>query len=446
MLLLGLFGVLLFFGGASQAIVPAQAVVRGTAWLVVIVAILFGRRPTLGRAKPIMLFLVAAASLALLQLLPLPPSVWQALPGREALREAAAMTGQAQPWRPWSIAPGGTTNALGSLIVPFATLLLVLGLEERERSLLPSLVLAMVAASTLIGLLQFSGGAFDYPLINDAPGEVSGTFANRNHFALLLAIGCLLAPIWAFSHGRRPGWRGSAALGLILLFVLTLLATGSRAGIVLGLVALVAGLMLVRGEIGRRLTRYPRWVIPAAAAGIVGLLAAAVLISVAADRAVSIDRALAIDTGNDLRSRGLPTVLAMIREYFPFGSGFGSFDPVFRMHEPFDLLKPTYFNHAHNDALEVILEAGLPGALLLLAGLFWVGRSSLYAWRGADGPGRSLARLGASVLLLIIVASVFDYPARTPLIMAIAVVAAIWLSGAATRAARPALPTGEHHL
>ena len=63
-----------------------------------------------------------------------------------------------------------------------------------------------------------------------------------------------------------------------------------------------------------------------------------VLISVAAGRAVSINRALTVDAGQDMRARGLPTVLEMIRTYFPFGSGLGGFDPIFRIHEPFELL------------------------------------------------------------------------------------------------------------
>jgi hypothetical protein len=31
---------------------------------------------------------------------------------------------------------------------------------------------------------------------------VSGTFANRNHFALFMAIGCVLAPAWAVQSSR----------------------------------------------------------------------------------------------------------------------------------------------------------------------------------------------------------------------------------------------------
>ncbi len=83
----------------------------------------------------------------------------------------------------------------------------------------------------------------------------------------------------------------------------------------------------------------------------------------------------------------------MIRTYFPVGSGLGGFDPLFRMHEPFELLKPTYFNHAHNDWLEIALDAGGAGIALLFGSILWWGMASARAWRSADGS--VTARLGS---------------------------------------------------
>lgn len=427
-LLVLLLGSLWLGGGASRADALGQVLVRGVAWVLVIVAILFGGRPSLARAKPVLVFLLAAAGLALLHLVLLPPDVWLALPGRQMFAEAATVSGQEQPWRPLSIVPGATVNALSSLVVPFATLLFVTGLDEEGRERLPGLILAFITVATLIGLLQFSGGGFNNPLINDVTGEVSGTFANRNHFALLLAFGCMLAPVWAFLGGRQPQWRGPIALGLVLLFALTILASGSRAGLLLGGLALIMALILVRQGIRKALGRYPPWVFPALVAGIVGVVVTFVLISIAADRAVSIDRLLALEAGQDLRRRALPTVLEMIWIYFPAGSGLGGFDPVFRIHEPFELLALVYFNHAHNDFLEIALDAGLPGILLLLAALGWWAWASFRAWRSGSSARHAVPKLGSAMLLLVFIASVFDYPARTPTIMAMIVVAGVWLS------------------
>ncbi|MCJ8158854.1 O-antigen ligase [Sphingomonas sp. LaA6.9] len=446
LLLVVLLGLVLIAGGASRADVAGQVIVRSAAWTALIVAILAGSRPSFGQSRPVLIFLFAACALALLQLVPLPPAVWQALPGRAALSEAAAASGQPQPWRPWSIVPGATVNAAASLIVPFVVLVLVASLTEREKLWLPGFVLGLIAATTLVGLLQFSGVGFNNLLVNDTPGQVSGTFANRNHFALFLAIGCMLAPVWAFLEGRQPHWRGPVAFGLVLLFTLTILASGSRAGMVLGLLALVLGLIMVRRGIRRSIGRSPRWVFPALIAGIVGAVAIFVLISIAADRAVSIDRVLELDAGQDLRRRALPTILEMIRLYFPAGSGLGGFDQVFRMHEPFDLLSLLYLNHAHNDLLEIVLDTGLPGVLLLAAVLLWWAWASVRAWRAGSGASHALPKLGSAMLLLVMIASILDYPARTPMIMAMIILAGIWLSDRVDERPGPALPRSAQDL
>lgn len=426
-LLAALLAVLWLAGGASRADALGQVLVRGAAWFALILALLFGARPSFAGTRPLLVLLIAAALLALVQLIPLPPDIWQAFPGRASLADAAAVSGQLQPWRPWSIVPGATANALSSLIVPAAVLVLATGLKEDEHKWLLGLVLGLVATSMLLGLLQISGVAFNNPFINASAGEVSGTFANRNHFALFLAFGCLGAPVWAFYGGQRPKWRAPVVLGLVLLFALTILATGSRAGIVLGVFALGIAMLLGYNGIRRALRRYPRWVLPALVAAIVGLVAIFIVIAVAADRAASINRMLAAYPGQDMRSRNLPTVLDMIREYFPAGSGLGGFDPVFRMGEPFALLNLTYFNHAHNDFLEVVLDAGVLGLALLIAALLWWIWASVRVWRPGFESASALPRLGSAMLLLTIIASIFDYPARTPMIMAMIVIAGVWL-------------------
>lgn len=428
-------------GGASRADVLGQPIARGAAWALLITAIVFGRWPDTF-PKPVLFILLAAVLLPLLQLLPLPPEVWQSLPGRAPF--TAAITEDL--WRPWSIVPDATINAVSSLIVPVATFFLVSGLGKSERRWLPGLLLLLVLASTLVGLLQFSGARFDHPLVNDSVGAVSGTFANRNHFALFTAFGCLLAPVWALAEGRRPGWRGPAAVGLVLLFALTILASGSRAGMLVGAIALCIALALCWQSVQRELARAPRWVFPAFIAAIITIVVAFVLISFTADRAASINRALAMDAGEDMRSRGLPTVIEMIKAYFPAGTGFGSFDPIFRMHEPFSLLKRTYFNHAHNDFLEIVLDGGLLALLLLLGALGWWAIASVRAWRAGPSSHNMVPKVGSAILLLVLIASVFDYAARTPMMMAVIVIAAFWLSRGAAARSSAALPEQDQHL
>lgn len=431
-------------GGGSRADVQGQAVVRGFCVFALIALALFGDWKRMPDPPVLWILLAAMIALPLVQLIPLPPSLWQALPGRGVFAQAAE-NGAPQPWRPWSIVPDATLNAAMSLVVPVVALLLVSGLRDDERRFLPAMLLGTIIASMLLGLLQFSGAGLDNPLINEVAGGMSGSFANRNHFALFLALGCLIAPVWVFLGGRGLYWRGPTGIGLILLFVLAVLGSGSRAGMVLSVLALIMGTMLVAKDLRRAFRGTPRWALPAIVVGMASCLAMFVLISIAADRAVSVQRLFAVSVEQDMRGQGLPVVLAMIRSYFPFGSGIGGFDPVFRLHEPFGLLAPSYFNHAHDDFLEILLDGGILGAALLAAAIGWWLFASIRAWRG--GTRMRLARTGSAMLLLILIASVFDYPARTPMMMMVVVIAAVWLHGGGeTGSGRAALPRENQHL
>ncbi|WBH15110.1 O-antigen ligase family protein [Sphingomonas radiodurans] len=411
-------------GGASRGDAIGQVIVRAGCWAILIASILGGTRPSLAQGRPVAILLAATIVLPLIQLIPLPPTWWQALPGREVL----LIPGEASPWRPWTMTPGATTNALASLIVPVTMLVLLTQANDRVSRWLPTILLGMIAAATLLGLMQFSGAGFNSPFLNDTPGVVSSIFANRNHFALMLAMGCVIAPVWAFMDLDALRWRGPLAGGLVLLFVLTILATGSRAGALLGVLALAMAALLVGRRIRRRLRRAPGWVFPALIAFAVLVVGGFVALSFLADRAQSIDRLIESEGGEDMRSRALPTVLSMIVSYMPFGSGFGGFDPIFRIHEPFDLLKLTYFNQAHNDYLGIALDGGLAGIALLVVGVIWWFVVTIRIWQAPETDRIVLSRLGSTMILLVLVASITDYPARTPTIMALLVVAALWLA------------------
>src|SRR3546814_8752841 len=62
----------------------------------------------------------------------------------------------------------------------------------------------------------------------------------------------------------------------------------------------------------------------------------------------------------------------------------------------------------------------------LLVAIGWYGMASMRAWRGS-GRHSVLPKLGSAILFLVFVASAFDYPARTPMMMAMIVIAGLWL-------------------
>jgi O-antigen ligase len=238
-------------------------------------------------------------------------------------------------------------------------------------------------------------------------------------------------------------WRVPLAIGVVFLLALTILAVGSRAGMGLGILALLLTPFLVREKLSRTLfadyTLGPRTIliIILALLALLALLASLVVLSVIFGRALSIERMGAFDLTGDMRTFGLPTVLGIARNYFPIGIGPGAFDAAFRIYEPTDILSPLYFNHAHNDLLEVILESGIFGLSLMLIAIGWWAIASARVWRRAKANTGShlTGRLGSATILLVLLASAVDYPARTPMIMAVIVIAACWLAWGA-RAAR----------
>jgi O-antigen ligase len=114
-----------------------------------------------------------------------------------------------------------------------------------------------------------------------------------------------------------------------------------------------------------------------------------------------------------------PTVVEAAQTYLPVGAGMGSFDPVYRSVEPLNELDATYFNQAHNEYLEIWLEAGWPGVVAVLAFLVWFGRRSWAVWRARSGSEADMARAASAGILVVLVHSVAEFPLRTVTLTAV---------------------------
>ena len=179
---------------------------------------------------------------------------------------------------------------------------------------------------------------------------------------------------------------------------------------------------------GGNAPKIPRSALLVGAAILIGLVVASVVLG----RAESFERLGSASISGDAREDLSGVVSMMAATFAPVGSGFGTFDPVFRIAEPDAMLQFRYYNLAHNDFLQVVLEGGVLGALLLVVGIGWWAYASVRAWIA----GRGLAVLGSWMLLLVFAASFVDYPARTPIIMALGAIAAVWLAGGYPREER----------
>ena len=69
----------------------------------------------------------------------------------------------------------------------------------------------------------------------------------------------------------------------------------------------------------------------------------------------------------------------------PFGSGFGTFTPIYEQFAPRTLLMENcYVNHAHNDWLELWLTGGIPAIVLAVGFLAWLVASIFRLWKSGE--------------------------------------------------------------
>lgn len=420
----------LTLGGGTRPGFPGDVILQIASIPVLLIALQSATRRWADRhVRAALLFCAALVLLPALQLLPMPPALWTLLPGRQPLTEVYDVIGAAPPWRPLSVSARLTWLSMLSLLPPLAIFFAVVAATNRQRRLLSLVAILTAVGSAFIGLLQVAQGAdsplYFYEVTN--PTEAVGFFANRNHFAALMYCAILLVGAWSVTlpaqraAGGAPvansHWVLLAALAAMGLFVLVCAAAmaRSRAGILLSMGALVAILALANG---RQSTMQPERRFALAAVVIAAVLIAEFALYRIMER-------FAVDPMSDARVGLTKTTLAAAWQQFPFGSGLGTFVPVYAIAEqPADLMLERFINHAHNDYAQAVLEGGAAAIGLGLAFLIWLLRRARDAWRRSPDDGVeadvTLARAAVLILVLIGLHSFVDYPLRTTGIMTVA--------------------------
>lgn len=400
----------MLLGGASRADVLGPDIVALAALPVMGMAVWRLRSSFAAEWRLPLILLGAVMLLPLLQLIPLPPAIWTALPGRAPIVADLRLAGVPIGWAPLSLSPQATWGSFLALLTPAAMLLAGLTLSPEWRRRMIFFIIGFGVLSVFLGAAQLAGGE-DSPLRFYAVTNKSaavGFFSNRNHFASLLICVVVLASAWAADAalGRTASRRTLVlALAAVAIAVAGVGMTGSRAGLVLLLPAGLGALALAwRNGVGRG----KGWRVLAVLG--VGFVVAAVLVQLTFGAAI--DR-LQAGFSQDVRLVAASGSWSAIKAFMPFGSGMGTFVPVYKMFESTEAVINTYINHAHDDWLEVILEGGVAAVLLLLAFLAWFGRETVRIWRPL-GVEAGPARAASLCVLLLLIHSLADYPLRSP--------------------------------
>jgi O-antigen ligase len=361
----------------------------------------------------------------LLQLVPIPFAWWAALPGHQPFAEVLETAGAAAGLRALSIHPVATQYSWLVLIPCVAIFLAVRRFERRQVRRLAMVFVAVACAEAVLGILQAGsarGSAFS--LGNPwAGGAATGTYINKNHFAALLAMALpMLLALWAIEmlpvvsqrgevlrqHPRHADLKFAlralfSALGVILL--LALLLSRSRAGIGVGLAVFALAVLT--------LVWRPATVRVRAALAVVALIAfvfaAFIGLTPMLERFAPEEFSLGYEGRVELSIATLRAAL----DFFPFGSGLGTFADVFRRYQAGTIV--GFADHAHNDYAEIVLELGVAGiGVVVLLGVAYVAR-----WRVVLSDRRSrrlkFMRIAAGLgMLAMMVHGVFDFNFHIP--------------------------------
>jgi O-antigen ligase len=229
-------------------------------------------------------------------------------------------------------------------------------------------------------------------------GSPLGPFVNRNHYAGWM---CMVAPL-SFGVGflSRSTGRKIRYIFFAVVMAITIFFSLSRGGII-SFLAGTATLMLIIGwSTSSRKALVPISIF------VMGLFVYLIYIGIAP----IIQRFAQSGISSHERLSVWSAGITAFRDFPFFGTGLGTFQHVFPMYKPDGIT--MFYQHAHNDYIEILLELGIVGALLVLLFLGLACKHILYArWRGRE---RYLKAAFVASLVSMAVFSLFDFNLHVP--------------------------------
>jgi O-antigen ligase len=354
------------------------------------------------------------------QLIPLPPAIWHALPGRQSEISALALIDQANRWMPFTLAPASTFASLLAILSELSVFLSLAQIDRSARRMVCWVIAGVAIISIMLGSLQMSSaGGFTWSIYNDPySGWLLGFQANRNAETDILQVGVMALAALIAALGQQRDHLSAANLGILVLVMILLalgaVLTGSRTGIALLPLTYLFVVWILWPVIVQWLSRaswgrYVSWwvfLIPPAA----GLLLS---------RTEQVQHALDRfgETGEHRWAIWHDTITA-IGSVWPLGGGIGSFRVIFDASQSLERISPLLDTRAHNDWLEWVLESGVPGivvltmigAIVLVCNI----RALRHALRrSADPDYRATVIFATGTLLHIGLHGIVDYPIRS---------------------------------
>ena len=366
----------------------------------------------------IIYLMAALIGFTVLQLIPVPMDIWESLPARGEFREIFAYLSPdyLHAWRAVSVIPQATESALLFLLPSIAVFLAALLLDKNLLVKLLLLGIAVAVFQSVLGLMQYGGGIQSL----ESSGAARGTYLNRDHLAGFLAmmfplvlamLASMIGPQADKALTRRGRHRFIASLqgnqsiiyaAIAVLLILCLIFTRSRAGITLVMVGMLISLVAYSYRLGRGNT----YGIYGTVIAVITILALEIGLTPVLDR-------FSVDHMQDLRWEIYAITLRAIGDYFPLGSGMGTFSDIYAAYQLPN--SDGFINHAHNDYLQWLLEGGLPMLLVMVYGLFLYFSHWRRVWLKGQWGGFRYLQVGAGIgILLVLLHSTLDFGLHKP--------------------------------
>ncbi|MBT0668348.1 O-antigen ligase family protein [Novosphingobium profundi] len=412
-----LIGVAVVCGGGGSQQGAANLIVELAA--LCYLALFPGRVANFFRDGPRFLVILTGATLLLplVQLVPLPAAVSAGLPGHDLVYSSLGLVGREAAWWPISVVPQRTFMGWLALLVPFATLVAFHDVDRKGALRALQLLCLLGVFVAVLGGLQIASNNMLAMPYGEARGGMGlfGTFANHNSSGLFFDLVLVAAAILFATRPMGLALRiaGAAAM-LIGVLVVALTQSRSSMGLLL-LPAAYLGWSFVRMGGAGKVDRRVLWA-GAAICALSGAVVVALLLG-NARIAASLGR---FDELQDIRLLIWGDSWGLMQRFLPFGAGIGSFADLFQIHESLEYLGPLRAGRAHNDYLEIVIEAGAAGCLLVLAWFVWGLREAFAALRKPS----DLATAGyVTMLVALAIQSFVDYPLRNLSLFCVAALA-----------------------
>jgi O-antigen ligase len=403
-------------------LVPERSLLDACALLALALAVATARPLLPQRTMAVAAFLVAlVGGIGLLQSLSWPPAVCGFLAPQLAAdwQQAARLLKMDTGFLPLSLVPTISWQvALHWLAVAAAAAAaLLVGRERPPRRLL-------LAAFLMLGAFEVVYGAetwFDHQdqiwdiEVGRGTGRLRGTFVNSNHTAMFLCFATTTTFAGLWWAVQRIRFRGSVerrvmlvaipALTFLLLFV-GLAFTGSRGGLVAGVLALLFQITLL--TVPQRRLKTGILALGGLASGLAGVMW------------FSMERGFgrllstsALDVAWSSRWTTWEATWDLFLQSPLTGSGLGTFRQAFPAVQPPELLGS--WAHAHNDILELLVTVGILGTVIMSLALLAASRCLWTLFRrGKRSEDRALALAGAGALAAALLHSMVDFGLTIP--------------------------------